>query len=403
MNFTETGRNGIWHLIINGDDLIDIGGRYANDKNVVNLKFDNTTPATPVLNNPYDGVWVGEAIAGNNLYTIGVTSSDSYSGIREYQYRFPNSNAEWSSYSNSNTDSFTTTPFTAARDEIVEIRACDYSGNCSGVASSMIKIDRNIPSCTVSLSGTAGENGWYKAADVAVSLTTNDSGGSAVAAYGLTTSTSATYNSTASGTQGNTTGVTWYGYVKDTAGNTATCNSGSFKVDKTVPSCSLSVAESGISFASATDTGGSSLAVKGINKSTTASYGTNSMSIATGTFYGHVKDAAGNTARCSRSVTGTSSYSYDCGSYACGSYACGSYVCGSYACGTEEYWINCNCGWYVSTEGDRQHVCGRCRNTRTVYCDSYCTRYCTSYCTSYCTGYSCSSGYTKLNNSYCYK
>ena len=418
MDLTETGKNGIWYLVIDGDDLIDVGGRYAADKIVESIKFDNTKPTTPVLNNPYDGVWVGDAFAASGQYTIGVTSSDNPSGIREYQYRYPNSTNEWTSYANSNTDNFTTTAFTEARDEIVEIRACDYAGLCSDPATSTIKIDRSVPSCTVNLSGTTGENGWYKSNNVTVTLSTSDSGGSAVTAYGLTTSTSATYNSTTSGTQGNTTGVTWYGYVKDTAGNTATCNSGNFKVDTTAPSCSLNVAASGITFASATDTGGSALAKQGINKSTTAAYGTNSMSIATGTFYGHVKDTAGNTARCSRTVTGTTAYDYVCGSYACGSYACGSYVCGSYACGTYRYACGSyQCGAYCTVYADANcYACGlgsRCCGcsynyctsycTGTSYCDSYCTSYCTSYCDSYCTGYSCSSGYTKLNDSYCYK
>ena len=62
-----------------------------------------------------------------------------------------------------------------------------------------------------------------------VSISTGDSL-SGVASYGLTTSSSASYNGTSSATQGSTSGITWYGYVKDAAGNTNSCNSGRFSV-----------------------------------------------------------------------------------------------------------------------------------------------------------------------------
>ena len=111
----------------------------------------------------------------------------------------------------------------------------DYAGNVNS-CNNTVKVDTSNPSCTISLSGTKGNNGWYKSGNVTVTLNPSDSGPSGVAQTGLGTSSSPTLGSTRSGSQGNTSGVTWYGRVQDAAGNqSAVCNSGSFKVDKTPP------------------------------------------------------------------------------------------------------------------------------------------------------------------------
>ena len=188
----------------------------------------------------------------------------------------------------------------------------DEAGNKASCTDASFKVDTTLPSCQINFSGTTGDNGWYKASNVSVSLTKSDGGGSTLASYGLTTSSSATYNSTTSNTQGNTTGTTWYGYVKDKAGNTANCSK-SLKVDTVSPTCSLNKSgtwNSGgfytskvtVSFASKTDSGGSTLASYGLNTSNSATYN-NSASKEQGasngvTWYGFVKDAAGNTGSC---------------------------------------------------------------------------------------------------------
>ena len=72
-------------------------------------------------------------------------------------------------------------------------------------------------------------------------MTTSDTGGSDTVGYNLTTSATPSYNgSSLTASQGNTSGITWYGYVKDTAGNVSSCNSESFKVDTTAPNISFS-------------------------------------------------------------------------------------------------------------------------------------------------------------------
>ena len=76
------------------------------------------------------------------------------------------------------------------------------------------------------------------------------------------------------------------------------------------PKCVLVASASGVSFESITD----NVAVTkyGITTSSTASYNSNSkQSLSINTFYGHVKDAAGNTGNCRISIGGTYADTYD--------------------------------------------------------------------------------------------
>ena len=246
-DFTESAKNGLWHLVIDGDNLIDLSGHCAADKIVENLKFDNVVPVVTSLTNPSNGEWVGDAFFASNSYKLTGVASDqgdgdgSGSGIYKWEYRYPSSDNVWHVYSDSSVNTFVTPEFTTDRNEIIELRACDKAWNCSSAVSTPIKIDRNSPSCSISLNGTVGNNGWYKNSAVTVTMTTSDTGGSDTAGYNLTTSATPSYNgSSLTASQGNTSGITWYGYVKDTAGNVSSCNSESFKVDTTAPNISFS-------------------------------------------------------------------------------------------------------------------------------------------------------------------
>ncbi len=181
------------------------------------------------------------------------------------------------------------------------------------------------------------------------------------------------------------------------------------KIDKTAPTCKLSVTRSQVSFSNKS----SDVSSYGISKTTTASYGSSTASMSTGTFYGHVVDAAGNTGRCSASIEYTSSYeepysySYDCGSY---EESC-RYVCYRYMTSTEKKNGKCS---GAATEG-AYDTCWKWKNSSSCTSDfpyldtsgtdcsgsSYVSKTC--YDTGYETVYYCSGGYTKLNNSYCYK
>ncbi len=109
-----------------------------------------------------------------------------------------------------------------------------HSTNCTvGVY-----IDKTNPTCSITFSGTAGSNGWYIIDDVNVSLSKSDRdskvANSGIGTYGLTTTANASYNNKTSGTQSSETSSTkWYGYVKDKAGNAASCNK-TVKLEKNV-------------------------------------------------------------------------------------------------------------------------------------------------------------------------
>ena len=108
----------------------------------------------------------------------------------------------------------------------------DGAGNANS-CSATLKVDTTAPSCSVYVSGTKGNNGWYKDKNANLSLSHLDIL-SGIASYGLTTSTTTTYNGSVSASQGNTGGTTWRGYVKDKAGNVASC-SNTVKVDTVKP------------------------------------------------------------------------------------------------------------------------------------------------------------------------
>ncbi len=213
----------------------------------VNVYYDKTPPSKPEITNTTG--WT------NKSYSLKVSSVDKTSGIAYFEYRYPDSTGKdgsgnnengWHRYADSSrkaNDStpFTTTPFAKERNEKVEIRACDYAGNCSESASTMIRIDTTAPTCKVTKSNAKLVNGWYRE-EVGLTLSVTDSVGTSDRAvtspitYGLAANNQKSTNSKLQGVQKNDTkSVIWYGYVKDTAGNTGSCNSGTFKKDQTPP------------------------------------------------------------------------------------------------------------------------------------------------------------------------
>ena len=294
-----------------------------------NTYIDLTPPSTPVIKNTYENKWT------NKSYTVQVTSVDSTSGIAYFEYRYPNSvgkdrsgnpENEWHRYKNSSKEPgdntpFVTTAFSKERGEYVEIRACDRAGNCSGSGRSMIKIDKTRPTCTITRNkvNPDGLNDWYKTKVTLTLSTTNPTGTSdrAVASgisYDLKNKNSASYNGVTTNTQSDTAGITWYGFVKDEAGNKGTCNSGSFKVDTSKPTCSLSTSgtegvekwfRSNVTVKLARKSDSlSGVASYDVSSSSSASYsnktsGTASSEGSSIKWYGYVKDKAGNVNSCS--------------------------------------------------------------------------------------------------------
>lgn len=315
---TENGLNGEYYFFVDGDDVIDVRGHFASDVWSDNkLKFDNTNPVTPVLTNSYNGVWANASYVNANKYVIGVSSNDEHSGVMYYEYRYPNTTNKWVKYGNSAGNSFITTPFTAERNELVEIRACDYAGNCSKLAKNTIMIDKTLPSTpTVS---NPNSNKWVNK-DYQITATSKDNlSGLASIQYSTDSKNwstisgsqaSANTSKTSSVTVSNAGTYSYYLRACDYAGNCSSSASTSIKLDKTAPSCriSLSGLGSGNAYTSnvtvnmSTSDSLSGVASYGLTTSSSASYnGTSSAtqgSTSGITWYGYVKDAAGNTNSC---------------------------------------------------------------------------------------------------------
>ena len=94
-------------------------------------------------------------------------------------------------------------------------------------SASCVTSNCKTPSCSISLSGgTKGDNGWYRGGTVTYTLNTTNA-----TAYGI-----GGYNSKKTGTINSDGTRTITGYVKNSAGKTATCST-TIYYDKTAPTC----------------------------------------------------------------------------------------------------------------------------------------------------------------------
>ena len=136
---------------------------------------------------------------------------------------------------------------------LLTINSCDNAGNCGLKEEKGFK-DSTKPNCTLAISGKTGiityntknrdytvskqnstnPNSWF-VNDVKVYFESKEDSGSKIIEYGLSTSTSKTYNNKTEGVQNtDTAGTTWYGYVKDEGGNEGSCQI-TVKRDTTAP------------------------------------------------------------------------------------------------------------------------------------------------------------------------
>ena len=83
-----------------------------------------------------------------------------------------------------------------------------------------------------------GANNWYIENANLVLNTSDDASG--ISQKGMSTSSKVNYNNVTASLQRNTKGTTYYGYVKDEAGNVGSCNL-NVKVDSTPPEISFSI------------------------------------------------------------------------------------------------------------------------------------------------------------------
>lgn len=189
----------------------------------------------------------------------------------------------------------------------------DNAGN-TNQCSRTVKRDVTKPICTVSSSGTAGDNGWYRG-NITMTLSQYTDATSGIATFGLKNNSSVSYNKTTKLTQtADTGGITYYGFVKDNAGHENVCKK-TVKKDTVKPTCSVSITggtmgnngwyRSNVTFSMSSSDSLSGVWQRGMNSGSSTTYnGYTSMTLSRDTsgitYYGFVKDYAGNTNSCSR-------------------------------------------------------------------------------------------------------
>lgn len=107
------------------------------------------------------------------------------------------------------------------------------TASCSSKTAN-VYYDSEKPTCSISISGTLGNNGWYKTKSTA-SVRGNDGSGSGVASALIGYTASNAVSSSITINEGGRASQL-VGIVKDKAGNTTTCTHGEWKVDATIPS-----------------------------------------------------------------------------------------------------------------------------------------------------------------------
>lgn len=193
------------------------------------------------------------------------------------------------------------------------------SNGKTAVCSIDIKKDTVAPSCGLTvLSGSTSNNGSY-VSDVVIGFASKTDATSGVATFGLGTQANATYNKAERYTVNKNGTTKVYGYVKDAAGHTKTCDitvTRNATSTSSTPSCSLAVTngtlgENGwytsnivIGFKSKTTTNGATITSFGLGTSPTYDNKTTYTVSNDGNYVikGYVKDSNGNTATCSITV-----------------------------------------------------------------------------------------------------
>ena len=230
-----------------------IDGDIAGDTEFCDGKTpDFDGPSLMITTNNADG-WLSQNTAD---FKVGLKISDPYglAANQEVSYAWttdPNNISSWTVYKFNNArdveqvsaDITSTAPKTGNGDYYLvvspkvggEYKVIDALGNfrTENVQKSF-KFDNTAPTCTISVTdGTKGLNDWYITKPT-VTMTYSDARGS-VERYGLINSSTVTYNSKKTAQPGDTTGIKYYGYVKDYAGNTGKCELATIKVDTTAP------------------------------------------------------------------------------------------------------------------------------------------------------------------------
>ena len=341
-------------------------------------------------------------VKGNVESTINVSRGNANLDESTYKYIYSTNNGVTPNISFTSGNSYTLENATGVYYLIV--RACDVDGTCTTEVSNPFYVDNEVPTGTVAISLNGGNIlGTVNATD-------NGSGISSYM-YALSTSNSCPSSGYTESTNNSysfsvSSAGTYYicTKIKDKVGNVSdTIRSSAYTLsDMIAPTCSLSVSGTTIT-GSYADEGGSGVAYYGWNSSMTGTSSATKTIDGTGTYTFYVKDGAGNSKNCSLNVVNTDhddGYDYlGAGRTATGKCKCtkgsSNTTVSCKMSGTSAVCNSCPSGYSIS--GNACSVVRTCSSGWTLASNGItCYKWRGI-------NYYCSTGYTKANDSYCYK
>lgn len=143
-----------WTASVNNDfnktiyvKVCDKASNCSETNNTI-IKIDKTPPAVPTITNPTNGNWT------TNDVILTLRSSDSGSGLGEYQYTYKSTASQTGTDPSSQwvrdgqaTETYTANTISQEMNRQIYWRACDILGNCSSSSNTTIRIDKTPPSC----------------------------------------------------------------------------------------------------------------------------------------------------------------------------------------------------------------------------------------------------------------
>lgn len=252
-------------------------GKYKYDGILVRKKGDPIGSIPTTVNNANSQILFelknkDQYYKEDNIYytnkqpQISITMSDS-EGLAGYRYIVYKNGKQFKSSENIKIDGNTTFTDTITLGKeysygkySLKVTVYDQKGNKTTKTSAndfIVYIDRIKPTCSISINGKSGDNSWYKERNITLTLKEVDKE-SGILKHGLSTSNSFSSLSNLktvtqiSKTQSDTAGITWYAYVQDKAGNVCNPNI-SVKVDTQKPTCDIKGASTEEDTAAATN------------------------------------------------------------------------------------------------------------------------------------------------------
>ena len=301
--------------------VIDNAGNEASSS--INIKKDSVTPTIMVVAKEKNS---GDVIASDSWASEGLnytfTSTSGVSGFKVYYCKDTDNTCNPKTLVGSETTlTLTTLNNDVNQTYYLRYKIVSNAGISSSVYSYRAKVDSVTPTVTMSATrkdnSSAVSSGTWVNTGLNFKLTTSTVGISGAKIY-YCKDTNNTCNPTTEINSGSS--ITSYNglvnnvyYVRyKIVSNSGLSSSGSYtaKTDTTDPSCYLTANNSNVVFGSKSDNdGGAGLHSYDLLTSSSATYdNSTSKPLAVGTFYGHVKDNAGNTGSCSLTLKKAETY-----------------------------------------------------------------------------------------------